>query len=314
MRLTAHPPIFRGNWAALLLPLNADDSIDYGLLSASLDHLAGAGVDGVYSNGSAGEFYAQTETEFDRIHEILAEKSRRLALPFQIGATHMSAQTALERLRRTRHHRPAGFQVILPDWFPPTRDEIFRFLEKMTAAADPVPLVVYNPPHAKVKLAPADWLAICEHFPGVAGIKVPGGDVAWYEAMKPVFKRLSVFIPGHTLATGLGLGAHGAYSNVACLSPGGAQAWYQLCQTDPAAGLRLEVKIQRLIFGHVAPLITERGLANMAADKALAVAGGWLPGLSPRLRWPYAFADDADVTRIARIAREMVPELFDGQH
>ena len=37
----------RGNWATLLLPVNHDDSIDYGLLAAELDHFVAARVDGV---------------------------------------------------------------------------------------------------------------------------------------------------------------------------------------------------------------------------------------------------------------------------
>ena len=65
----------RGNWATLLLPVNHDDSIDYGLLAAELDHFVAARVDGVYSNGSAGEFYTQTEDEFDCVSALLAERS-----------------------------------------------------------------------------------------------------------------------------------------------------------------------------------------------------------------------------------------------
>ena len=56
-----------GNWATLLLPLNADETIDFDLLAAEIDHFIAAKVNGIYSNGSAGEFYAQSEEEFDRI-------------------------------------------------------------------------------------------------------------------------------------------------------------------------------------------------------------------------------------------------------
>ena len=63
----------RGSWATLLLPIAADDTIDYALLRDELEHFVAAGVSGVYSNGSAGEFHTQTEDEFDRIHALLAE-------------------------------------------------------------------------------------------------------------------------------------------------------------------------------------------------------------------------------------------------
>ena len=300
----------RGNWATLLLPLNADDSIDFTLLAAELDHFVAARVDGVYSNGSAGEFYSQTEDEFDRVSALLAERCGRAGVPFQIGACHPSPQVSRERVLRAKALAPAAFQVILPDWFPPTFDEIVAFLESLAAVAAPVPLVLYNPPHAKRRLAPPEWAALADRIPALVGMKVPGGDEAWFAAMQPLFARLSVFIPGHTLATGLARGAHGAYSNVACLSPAGAQHWSDLCRADPAAGLAFERRIQTFWSAHVAPLITALHLPNMAADKAAAVAGGWLPGLHPRLRWPYRSATPEHCRDLHRAALAALPEFF----
>lgn len=304
------PPEIHGNWATLLLPLNTDDSIDFGRLGAELDHFIAARVNGIYSNGSAGEFYTQSEDEFDRISAMLAEKCIHAGVPFQIGACHMSAQLSCARIRRTKTLKPTAFQIILPDWFIPSWPEIISFLEVMAAEAAPIPLVLYNPPHAKRRLTPAEWLQVVTAIPALAGIKVPGGDDAWYRAMEPVMNLLSVFIPGHHLASGLARGAHGAYSNVACLSPAGAQRWYDLCKRDPFAGMQQENRIRGFWEANIAPLITQHGLANMAADKAAAAAGGWLPGFLPRLRWPYRGASPEMVAQITRAARAKVPELF----
>jgi len=304
------PTPIRGNWATLLLPLNGDESIDFGLLAAELDYFLSAKVDGIYSNGSAGEFYAQTESEFDRIQELLAERCGTGQVPFQIGAAHSSPQNALERVRRTVSLRPSAFQVVLPDWFPPTFDEIVAFIDRIAEAAAPIPLVVYNPPHAKRRLDPAEWLQLIDRSSAIVGIKVPGGDESWYQAMRPVLERISVFIPGHTLASGIARGAHGAYSNVACLSPRGAQTWSDECRTNLPAALEREKRIQAFWQSQIAPLITQRRLPNMAADKASAAAGGWLPGLTPRLRWPYRFADETTVRMIAAEARRQLPEFF----
>ena len=144
----------------------------------------------------------------------------------------------------------------------------------------------------------------------IAGAKVPGGDDGWYAAMQPVFARWSVFIPGHTLAEGLRRGAQGAYSNVACLSPSGAQRWYDLCLREPAEGRAWGERIRAFWQVNIAPIITRDGLSNMAADKAAAVAGGWLPGLTPRLRWPYQSVTKDAAQQIGAIARTDLPELF----
>ena len=84
----------RGNWATLLLPIQHDDAIDYGLLADEIDHFIAAGVSGIYSNGTAGEFHTQTEAEFDQINALLAERCNRAAMPFQIGVSNSSAQIA----------------------------------------------------------------------------------------------------------------------------------------------------------------------------------------------------------------------------
>lgn len=311
MRSPASERIF-GNWATLLLPITAADQIDYGLLSTEIDRFIAAGVNGIYSNGTAGEFHTQTEAEFDRVNALLAEKCHHAKHPFQIGASHMSAHISRERLRRAKALQPTAFQVILPDWYPVSPPETLTFLETMAAEADPIPLVIYNPPHAKRRLEPAEWLDLAQRVPGIAGIKVLGGNEAWYEAMQPVMARWSVFIPGHLLASGLARGARGAYSNVACLNPLGAQRWYELCQRDPAAGLRQQERILAFWAGHISPIITEHGLSPMAADKAAATAGGWLPGLTPRLRWPYRGVDEATIRHIADAAHREVPELLEN--
>ena len=137
-----------------------------------------------------------------------------------------------------------------------------------------------------------------------------GGDAGWCEAMRPVLDRVSVFIPGHTLATGLSRGAHGAYSNVACLSPRGAQRWYELCMNSPGEGLELGDRIDRFFSQEVLPFITVKKLPNMAVDKGMAVAGGWLPGLATRLRWPYEGISEEEAAGLGDAARAALPELF----
>jgi 4-hydroxy-tetrahydrodipicolinate synthase len=299
-----------GNWATLLLPLNEDDSIDYSLLAVEIDLMIAFGVNGIYSNGTAGEFYNQTEEEFDRISELLATKCNVAGIPFQIGCSHMSPQISLERLRRVVALQPGAIQVILPDWFPPSMDEIIQFLERMAVVANPIGLVLYNPPHSKIKLRPQDFANIKKAGISLVGCKMPGGDEAWYEAMKNSAPHISTFIPGHHLATGISLGAHGAYSNVACLHPGVAQQWYEQMKGDMKAALELEKRIQLFMNKFIVPYIQERKYSNQAVDKFLAVVGGWMP-ITARLRWPYNWIDANEVENIRAACQQLLPEFFE---
>ncbi len=55
---------------------------------------------------------------------------------------------------------------------------------------------------------------------------------------------------------------NGVYSNVACLSPGGAQRWYELCIRDPAEGARMGARIRTFWEANIAPLSGRDGFST----------------------------------------------------
>jgi len=299
----------QGNWASVALPINPDDSIDYGRLEEEIDFLVTAGVNGVYTNGTAGEFYTQNEEEFERVSSLVACSCEKMHVPFQLGASHMSAQLSLERIKRAKTFQPGAIQVILADWFPLTREETIACLNRMAEVADPIGLVLYNPPHAKRVLQPEEYSHLKKAVPNLIGIKVADGDSAWYETMKRHCAELAIFVPGHHLATGVMHGAAGSYSNVACLHPVGAQKWYDMMKHDMSQALDVERRIQYFMNDHIVPFITEQGYSNQALDKLLAAIGDWAD-IGTRLRWPYRWIPEKEADRLRPIAREMIPELF----
>lgn len=301
---------FKGNWATMLLPINEDESINYGLLEKELDRMIEAGVDGIYSNGTAGEFFTLSPQEYEATAEILAGKCADSGMPFQIGASYFSAQVMLERIRAARRYRPDAIQVVLPEWFPVTNREAIAFLQKAADTAEGIPLVLYNPPHAKRNLQTDDWLEILSAVPEIRSIKICDGDQAWYESMQPVFRMTDVFVPGHHLATGVAHGAKGAYSNVAALSPSKAQKWYDLMCADLDQALREEQALRSFFAAYIDPLIIRDRHANFAVDKYLCVMGGWCE-MPVRIRFPYAGIplDQLDFHRKAM--RTMIPFFVD---
>jgi dihydrodipicolinate synthase/N-acetylneuraminate lyase len=299
----------RGTWGTLLLPINKDGSIDFSGLSEEIDVLIAAGLDGIYSNGTAGEFHNQTEAEFDKVQQVMAEKCRAAGMPFQIGASHPSPVISLERVRRGVELAPDAFQVILPDWVAVSEEEQIVFLSKVAEVACGIPLVLYNPAHAKVVLAPAGLARLRSAISQLVGVKLASGDVRWFEEMRSLAMDLAVFVPGHLLATGIREKvASGAYSNVACLSPKGSQAWWRLMQTDMDGALRIQERILELFATCIVPY-KNAGYSNPALDKLLAAAGGWGP-VGTRLRWPYKWIDENEVEAVRTVAKKLLPEFF----
>lgn len=223
----------------------------------------------------------------------------------------MSPQLSLERLKRIRHLKPGAVQVILPVWFPVTLDEAVDFLQTMEAEAGGISLVLYNPPHAKKLVQPEEWPILKEKVPSLAGLKVfdQNADAGWYSKMRENGKSLSVFIPGHRLASGIQNGAHGAYSNMACLNPFAAQRWYELTHTDLPAALELENRINQFMGELIAPLITEQHYPNHACDRLMALVGGWAD-VGRKLRWPYRSIPVDFVVPIREKAKLIIPEFF----
>lgn len=310
MKSLNHQEIF-GNWATLLLATDDHGNLDFSRLADEMDVLVASRPNGIYSNGTAGEFYAQTEDEFDRISLMLAEKCEKAGVNYQLGVNHMSPQLSLERLKRIRHLKPGAVQVILPDWFPVNLDEAVDFLQTMEAEAGGISLVLYNPPHAKKLVRPEEWPILKEKVPSLAGLKVfdQNADAGWYSKLRENGKSLSVFIPGHRLASGIQNGARGAYSNMACLNPFAAQRWYELTQTDLPAALELENRINQFMDELIAPLITEQHYPNHACDRLMALVGGWAD-VGRKLRWPYRSIPVDFVGPIRGKAKSIIPEFF----
>ncbi|SFZ85465.1 Dihydrodipicolinate synthase/N-acetylneuraminate lyase [Devosia enhydra] len=298
----------KGTWASLLLPIGEDDAIDFARLADGIAALIATGVDGIYSNGTAGEFYAQTEAEFDAIQGLLAAACQRAGMAFVIGACHSDPVVQMARIRRAAALSPLAIQVILPDWWPVTNGEARAFIERASDAAGPVPLVLYNPPHAKRVLGPAD-LAEVTRATGVVAAKLTLQGTDFYAEARRHLSHLGVFVPGHHLATGRAEGvAAGAFSNIACLNPLGAMAWQEMMDIDITAGLALETRIRAFISGHILPY-AERGFSNAALDKLLARIGGWAD-IGTRLRAPYASIPDDDALALRPVAMAMIPEIM----
>lgn len=300
----------RGNWATLLLPINDDDSIDFARLAEEIDHLVAAGVDGIYSNGTAGEFHNQTEDEFDAIQQLLADRCKPAAIPFIIGACQPDPRISLERVRRAARLEPEAIQVILPDWWPVTTDEATDFLGMAAEAACSTPLVLYQPPHAKRVFAPAELAAILTPVPEVVGVKLADGDLSWYEQARQHLDAWAIYVPGHHLATGVKRGvAVGAFSNVACLNPSGAQRWTASMESDIDRALEVEQRLRTFLEVHIMPLAKTHGYSNAALDKLLAAIGGWAD-VGTRLRRPYRWLDPQIVSRLREKAKAALPEIM----
>jgi dihydrodipicolinate synthase/N-acetylneuraminate lyase len=298
----------RGVWGTILLPVNSFDAIDWESLSEEIDILIDSGLHGIYANGTAGEFHNQTDEEYRRLAELVANKAHAAGIPFQIGVSNTNPRVARERVLGLRALQPNAAQFTLPDWWAPSWPEVDAFVTGMQAAAGDLPLVLYNPPQAKLRLSLEQIAQLRTLAPTLIGAKLPGGNAEWYAQRRRLLPEFSVFVPGHTVAFGRALGADGAYSNVACLSPRGALRHWQLSADAPERAYELEARIQHFMAQHILPLVATHGLSHPALDKMMAAVGRWGP-VSAQMLWPYASAPQAAIDRARAALRDILPEF-----
>ena len=57
----------KGTWSTLLLPLDDQEEIQWPQVDDQLNALSADGADGIYFNGTACEFFSQSDDEFLRL-------------------------------------------------------------------------------------------------------------------------------------------------------------------------------------------------------------------------------------------------------
>ncbi len=299
----------RGTWTPLFLQIKEHSVIDFGFIDEQIARISTSGVSGIYVGTNTSEFFNLTFTEFCRIAERFANCCKRHEMPYQIGACHVHPYESLERVAVSADLQPAAIQLILPDWVKTDRRGMLRFMKGCAKNARGCNLVLHNPNKEQAQLTPEDFLWLANEIPELQGVYSPDGGEQWFEQMQPVMEKVSVFVSGDRLATGLAHGAKGTYSTVAGMNPCAAQSWHELTLKDPEAGMDLERRIQQFMAECVHPFALN-DYPEHARNKFLAVTTGWCEGLHQRLRWPYTWVEDEHIKPVQERGIELIPEFF----
>ncbi len=296
----------RGIWPALLTPWTEAETVDEDAFAAEVRSFAQAGVHGVYTGGTAGEFYAQDEATFQQITELVCEAARPFGLPVQIGCTALSTRTVRRRIEVARHAGADGIQVALPFWLPLSDEEVLDFFDEIADAAGEVPLVLYHSGRAKRRIGPDLLARLCGRTPTLIGVKDTVSDEGDWRALRDAAPGLSFFGPDHRLLDRIRSGGRGTYSSLAGLNPKGMVRYHELCDQacweEAATWQSAAVSLMEHVL---LPMVREEGLWDSAVDRIQRVAGGGRCGL--RCAGPYRSGTGEHVQRLHRWCRGNAP-------
>jgi dihydrodipicolinate synthase/N-acetylneuraminate lyase len=272
---------------------------------------AEAGMPGVYTGGTTGEFYAMEFDEWRAVARATVEECHGGGLPAMIGCTSTYTLGACRRAAYAAEIGADAIQIALPFWLEIGDVQIVPFVRDVARASGGLPLSIYETGRAKKNLTVDQHRAIKDAVPQYVMVKATAGTIGTTaEGCAQLSQFINVFV-GETRWADLGpRGAAGGCSSAVYWGPRFVlDLW-----SDVDAGSWANVsegcaKLDRL-FKFLFASFGERGFTDTAYDRLGGIASGFLQ-TSLSHRGPYPHATPSDVERVRGYYREHFIEMFE---
>jgi 4-hydroxy-tetrahydrodipicolinate synthase len=246
------PARLQGIFVPMLTPLNADETLDEASLRRLVDFLVAAGVHGIWSMGTTGEFAGLPEQERAKgVRATVDQVNGRVPVIANIG----DSSTGLA-LRHAKHAVQAGADAIAltpPHYYPHSMDEMLTHFRAMKQAYPDVPLLIYNIPQTvKVKMTLQTTLQLAREGT-VQGIKDSQNDLRWFRMLAVAIRedgledQFRLFLGTRILCDAAQvIGAHGAIPATSNVAPAAAaEAWEAATRGDYALAARAQEVVMK---------------------------------------------------------------------
>lgn len=231
----------------MVTPLNADETLDETSLRRLVDFLVDAGVHGIWSMGTTGEFAALPEAERAKgVRATVEQVGGRVPVIANVG----DSSTALA-LRHAKHAVDAGADAIAltpPHYYLHSMDEMLTHFRTMKQAYPGLPLLIYNIPQTvKVKMTVPTTLVLAREGT-VQGIKDSQNDLRWFRMLAVAIReegledQFRLFLGTRILCdAGQIIGAHGAIPATSNVAPAAAaESWEAAISGDYGLAARAQ--------------------------------------------------------------------------
>lgn len=297
---------FTGPWAGLPVAWTADDRFDESTYRADVARCCAAGVPGVYTGGTTGEFYAMEFDEFQAVARATVEECHTHDTPAMIGCSTTYTLGAQRRAEFAAGIDADAIQVAIPFWMKTGEAEIETFFSEVSKASGGLPLSVYETPRCKVMLSLDQHRALHARLPNYLMVKSTAGTIgSTPEGCRALSEFVNVFT-GENRWQELGpCGVRGSCSSLVYWNPQVCfSLWRAVAEGDWETVRLLSEPISRL-YAFLHEEFGRRGLTDTAFDRLGGLASGFLQ-TSLRSRGPYVSASPADV----RVLREWYASEF----
>jgi 4-hydroxy-tetrahydrodipicolinate synthase len=297
-----------GIWAAITTPFNANGQFAEDIFRENLRRLHAAGVHGIYTTDSDGEFYALELDEFKRVITVFADETHRLGVPTQVGVTWCNTQGMVDRLQFAAAQGILGAHVGHPFFMPMTPESYRAFWQDIQQAVPAeFALIHYNTPRVHNYQRGPDYAELLQVIPNLIGSKHVGSDVPEFLTLMADAPQLSHFTGEHAMTPFMFLGARGIYSWFVNFNPRYILTWYEdIVQGRWEQARHRQTRIHAFI--RAMKLLQGSGNLHGIVGKATAAASSFLIE-SPQTRRPYLPVPADTVAQFRRLVETQFPDL-----
>lgn len=308
MKLTRENLI--GPWAGLPVAWNESNEFDEETYRGDVVRSCKAGVPGIYTAGTTGEFYAQEFDEFKAITRATVEECCAHQVPSMIGVTSTHTLGAARRAAVARELGADSIQVALPFWMEVPDRSVVPFFREVSRASGDLPLSVYETMRTKKALTLDQHRQIKDALPNYLMVKSNANTIGTTaDGCAALSKFVNVFVNENLWGA---LGPHGAVGCCSALvyaNPRVILQIWSLLRTQQWDALRKQSALLGRLDEYLESAIGPKGYTDTSYDRLATVATGFLK-TSLHSRGPYPSAAKEDLELFRSWCRTNFPELL----
>lgn len=158
-----------------ITPVDAQGRVDEERLRGYVDWLIERGVDGLYPNGSTGEFVRFTREERRRIVQIVVDQAAG-RVPILAGAAEANAQETIEACEAYGAMGVRAVAIVAPFYYRLSSEGVYAYFREIADNVS-VDVTLYNIPLFASPIDVATVIRLASECPRVIGIKDSSGDL-----------------------------------------------------------------------------------------------------------------------------------------
>ena len=297
--------------ATCCVPWNADGTLAESIFRESIRGLIAQGIPDLYIFGTAGEGYAVTDSQFDRIARVFVEEMQAANAEPMVGALSLSLPTIIERIERAGKLGVRQFQISLPSWGALSDKELETFFQEVCGRFPEFQFLHYNLPRTKRIVMPQEYATLAARHPNLVATKCAVGEVGVIAGLLQYAGELRHFFTEQNFAAASLLGECGFLISLASINPRRARQYFEAGAARDGETLRA---MRAELMGLHAELMKAAGPAPMidgAYDKIFSRMH--VAEFPLRLLPPYQSISDAGFEQFRAAVGEKYPAwLPDG--